>query len=98
MRPGIGRSDPRPSCRLATAIRYDMRKVRPEIIAVVIAVLTVGTSATAEEKPATAPAAASALDVNQLFATTCGWCHSDGGRSPGKGPKLMDTKRSDEYI
>ncbi len=40
----------------------------------------------------------SKLDVNQLFATTCGWCHSDGGRSAGKGPQLMDTKRSDDFI
>jgi len=38
------------------------------------------------------------LDVNQLFATTCGWCHSDGGRAAGKGPQLMDSKRSDDYI
>ena len=38
------------------------------------------------------------LDVNQLFATTCGWCHSDGGRVAGKGPQLMNTKRSDDFI
>jgi mono/diheme cytochrome c family protein len=37
-------------------------------------------------------------DVEQLFATACGWCHQDGGRSEGKGPALMGTKRSDEYI
>jgi mono/diheme cytochrome c family protein len=43
-------------------------------------------------------AAASTLDVNQLFATTCGWCHNDGGRVAGKGPKLMDTARSDDFI
>jgi len=23
------------------------------------------------------------LDVPQLFATTCGWCHSDAGRAAG---------------
>jgi mono/diheme cytochrome c family protein len=40
----------------------------------------------------------SQLDVNQLFAGTCGWCHSDGGRVAGKGPKLMDTERSDDFI
>jgi mono/diheme cytochrome c family protein len=47
------------------------------------------------------PAAAngkSSLDVPQLFATTCGWCHSDGGRAPGKGPQLMNTQRSDDFI
>jgi mono/diheme cytochrome c family protein len=40
----------------------------------------------------------SSLDVFQLFATTCGWCHSDGGRAPGKGPQLMNTQRSDDFI
>ncbi len=34
----------------------------------------------------------------QLFASTCGWCHSDGGRAVGKGPQLMDSPRDDDYI
>jgi mono/diheme cytochrome c family protein len=38
------------------------------------------------------------LDVPQLFATTCGWCHSDAGRAAGKGPQLMNTQRSDDFI
>jgi mono/diheme cytochrome c family protein len=38
------------------------------------------------------------VDVNQLFATNCGWCHSDGGRAAGKGPQLMDTKRDDDFL
>lgn len=50
------------------------------------------------ETAAAAPPAQSGLDVPQLFATTCGWCHSDGGRVAGKGPQLMDTKRSDDFI
>lgn len=41
---------------------------------------------------------ASKLDVPQLFATTCGWCHTEGGRVAGKGPQLMSTKRSDDFI
>ncbi|MBV9221912.1 MAG: cytochrome c [Methylobacteriaceae bacterium] len=40
----------------------------------------------------------STLDVQQLFATTCGWCHTDAGRVAGKGPQLMNTTRSDDYI
>jgi mono/diheme cytochrome c family protein len=44
-------------------------------------------------QPANAP-----IDVHQLFATTCGWCHSDGGRAAGKGPQLMDSKRDDDFI
>jgi mono/diheme cytochrome c family protein len=46
--------------------------------------------------PSAAPA--SKLDVPQLFSTTCGWCHTDGGRIAGKGPQLMNTARSDDFI
>jgi mono/diheme cytochrome c family protein len=48
-------------------------------------------------QPATSPAG-STIDVKALFASTCGFCHSDGGRAAGRGPQLMDTKRSDEFI
>jgi mono/diheme cytochrome c family protein len=37
-------------------------------------------------------------DADQIFATTCGWCHSKGGREPGKGPRLMGTTLSDAEI
>src|SRR5713101_1755470 len=40
----------------------------------------------------------STTDVGQLFASTCGYCHSDGGRTAGKGPKLMDSPRSDDFL
>jgi mono/diheme cytochrome c family protein len=39
-----------------------------------------------------------AFEVNKLFATTCGWCHSNGGRAAGRGPKLMDTRLTDAEI
>jgi mono/diheme cytochrome c family protein len=38
------------------------------------------------------------LDVNKLFAGTCGWCHSNGGRTAGKGPQLMGTSLTDGEI
>jgi mono/diheme cytochrome c family protein len=38
------------------------------------------------------------FDVGQLFATTCGFCHSDGGRAPGRGPQLMNSPRDDDYL
>jgi mono/diheme cytochrome c family protein len=38
------------------------------------------------------------LNVPQLFATSCGWCHQNGGRAEGRGPKLAGTDKSDEYI
>jgi mono/diheme cytochrome c family protein len=62
--------------------------------AAVLAVLAA--PAAAEDQPS-APAK-STLDVDQLFATTCGYCHADGGRAAGKGPQLMNTVRSDDFI
>ena len=38
------------------------------------------------------------IEGGQMFATTCGFCHQDGGRHAGKGPKLSKSERSDEYI
>ena len=38
------------------------------------------------------------FDVERLFANTCGWCHSDAGRAPGRGPQLMGTKLTDAEI
>jgi mono/diheme cytochrome c family protein len=61
------------------------------------ALLTISTLPSRAQQ-ATAPAQNEELDVGQLFATTCGWCHSDGGRAAGKGPQLMDTKRDDDFI
>ena len=45
--------------------------------------------------PVAAAASASTLDVPQLFASTCGWCHTG---EAGKGPQLMNTARSDDFI
>jgi mono/diheme cytochrome c family protein len=52
---------------------------------------------TSAQPAATAPDNAT-FEVEQLFATTCGFCHSDGGRAAGRGPQLMDSSRSDDYI
>jgi mono/diheme cytochrome c family protein len=38
------------------------------------------------------------LNVESLFATSCGWCHQGGGRVAGRGPKLAGTDKSDEFI
>jgi len=39
-----------------------------------------------------------AFDVEQVFAGTCGFCHSDGGRAAGKGPQLMNSPRDDDFL
>lgn len=38
------------------------------------------------------------MDAKSLFAGTCGFCHTNGGRSAGKGPKLAGTESSDEDL
>jgi mono/diheme cytochrome c family protein len=38
------------------------------------------------------------IEGGKMFATTCGYCHQDGGRHAGRGPKLSKSERSDEYI
>jgi mono/diheme cytochrome c family protein len=54
---------------------------------------------TAAQQPATTPAPdTTSFDVDQLFASTCGYCHADGGRAPGRGPQLMDSPRDDDFI
>jgi mono/diheme cytochrome c family protein len=48
--------------------------------------------------PAQAEASPDDINGEQMFATTCGFCHQDGGRAAGRGPKLSKTERSDEFI
>jgi mono/diheme cytochrome c family protein len=82
------------------AMKLDLKKLDFNRIAWLPAVLAASLICTV---PASAQSATPApenapFDVEQLFASTCGWCHSDGGRAAGKGPQLMDSPRSDDYI
>jgi len=65
--------------------------------AVLAAALTCATPTWAQQPAPGAPDNAP-FDAEQLFASTCGWCHSDGGRAAGKGPQLMGTSKSDDFI
>lgn len=56
------------------------------------------TAAGSANPPANPEASSSDIDGQQMFATTCGYCHQDGGRAAGRGPKLSKTERSDEFI
>ena len=38
------------------------------------------------------------FDVRATFRNICGFCHEDSGRKAGKGPQLMDSERSDEFL
>jgi mono/diheme cytochrome c family protein len=69
------------------------------VLAIVLGVLAYGIAATRQAAAIDANnPGESDLNVPQLFATTCGWCHAHSGREQGRGPKLMDTKRSDDFI
>jgi len=73
-----------------------LNRKNPAALPLILAIpLTISVGPARAQQP-TPPA--EQIDVQQLFATTCGWCHSDGGRAAGKGPQLMDTKRDDDFI
>jgi mono/diheme cytochrome c family protein len=61
------------------------------LAAAMLAALVTGSAALAAE-------AASDKKVAELFASTCGFCHENGGRVAGKGPKLAGTARTDAFI
>src|SRR5580700_8022912 len=50
------------------------------------------------QQPATPAPDNAPVNGEQLFASTCGFCHSDGGRAPGRGPQLMNSPRDDDFI
>jgi len=69
--------------------------------AIVAIVFTLSAGVAGAQQPVGAPTPASAdqlLSGQQIFATTCGFCHQAGGRVAGRGPKLAGTDRTDEYL
>jgi mono/diheme cytochrome c family protein len=84
-------------------MRTSAPRNRTVLAALALALTTVCVSAQSPSpagKAPAAPAEASPNDIDgaTMFASVCGFCHQDGGRSEGKGPKLAGTKRSDEFI
>ncbi len=71
--------------------------VKALLPAVMAAWLTCAMSAAAQQ-PAPKAADNDTFNVEQLFASTCGFCHSDGGRAAGRGPQLMDSARDDDFL
>lgn len=39
-----------------------------------------------------------AFDVKSTFTNVCSFCHGDYGRHASKGPQLMNSERSDEFL
>ena len=57
-----------------------------------------GSKAPSQATPPAPKVSPDEVDPNKLFATSCGWCHQQGGRAQGRGPKLAGSPRSDEFI
>jgi mono/diheme cytochrome c family protein len=73
--------------------------MRPALMACgLVAALAAGSALAAGTACAQTGQQTTSLNVRQLFATSCGWCHQSGGRAEGRGPKLAGTDKSDEYI
>src|SRR4051794_17275255 len=53
-----------------------------------------------QSQPPNQDKAASPSDIEggQMFASSCGFCHENGGRAAGKGPKLAGTTRDNDFI
>jgi len=65
-------------------------------LATFLFVAAVPVSSAADEK---APAAdAPAFSPKNTFRNICAFCHEDYGRKAGKGPQLMNSERSDQYL
>lgn len=76
-------------------MKLHVRKIAA-LLSAVLAASLVGT-ALVQAQTAT-PAPDNGFNVEQLFAGTCGFCHSDGGRAAGRGPQLMNSSRDDDFI
>lgn len=68
--------------------------------AILATILAMAAIALAQTPPSSGPPQASETDIDgeTMFATSCGWCHQQGGRAAGRGPKLAGSTKSDEYI
>jgi mono/diheme cytochrome c family protein len=81
-----------------------MRKSIVIMAALAIGGSSLATAARAEQSSTTASqssepeASTSDIDGEQVFLNTCGFCHENGGRAAGRGPKLAHSARSDEFI
>ena len=67
----------------------------PRVLGLVVIVLV---SVVSAPDPGRAQSAAVQPETAQLFASSCGFCHQNGGRAAGRGPKLAGTDRSEEYL
>jgi len=94
-----------------TAVKADSNKLQILLLSMVLGLAISGAAQADENTTADKPGGANAaenktenksadkhLDVKNTFRNICGFCHEDYGRKAGKGPQLMDSQRSDEFM
>ncbi|WP_407154815.1 c-type cytochrome [Bradyrhizobium sp. STM 3557] len=74
-------------------MRLDLVLALPVLLPLSLACAMLAQAQSATPAPDNAP-----VDVEQLFASICSYCHSDGGRAAGRGPQLMNTQHDDDFI
>jgi mono/diheme cytochrome c family protein len=67
-------------------------------LAVGLTLLAAAVNAQDRSGPETPATGGQLLSAEQIFASTCGFCHQAGGRVAGRGPKLAGTDRPDDYL
>ena len=63
-----------------------------KLLACLFMTCALGGPALADEAPK------KAFDVKSTFRNICGFCHGDYGRHASKGPQLMNSERTDEFL
>lgn len=75
-------------------VDYGARIRRQLLVGIMMAVCLAATAFAEQAKDA----AHQSFDVKNLFRNVCGFCHEDYGRHTGKGPQLMNSERSDQFL
>lgn len=68
------------------------------ILALVVALTLAAGPAHGQDRSPAPAAPADPAAGQQIFTNVCGFCHQDGGRVAGRGPKLAGTELTDDYI
>jgi mono/diheme cytochrome c family protein len=76
-----------------TALRTTRQLLKELLAGVALALSLAGGAWADETKPAQKP-----FDVKSTFRNICGFCHENYGRKAAKGPQLMDSERTDEFL
>ncbi len=74
------------------AISVKLRLSKALLLAALLSIGPAGMAIADEAKPV------KPLDVKNQFRNICGFCHENYGRHAGKGPQLMNSERTDEFL